>query len=230
MKDELLQSGAEAQIWKTTFLTHAAAYKKRVPKNYRINELDLKIRSQRIQTEVNLLHKAKLAGVRTPVVYGIDQKNAGFWMEFLGGTRFKDELNSKIKNSQKFGKNGQIQNKKTKNSKLNSRSNSVLLCSKAGEMIAKLHSSGLVHGDLTTSNFIVEKNELVLFDFGLGFFSGKTEDFSTDLLNLKKTFGATHPFLQNEWKALLASYEKNFVAGKNVVKQMAAIEKRARYY
>lgn len=206
MKDELLFFGAEAEIYKTIFLGLPAAYKKRVVKNYREKKLDGKIRFQRLQTEVNLLHKAKAAGVRTPVVYGVDRKNAGFWMEFLAGKRLKDELNKK-----KPGANGSA------------------LCSKAGEMIACLHRKGLVHGDLTTSNFMASQNELVLFDFGLGFFSEKTEDLATDLLNLKKTFWATHPNREKEWEKLLKSYQKNFVSGKKVVGQMAKIESRGRY-
>jgi N6-L-threonylcarbamoyladenine synthase/protein kinase Bud32 len=40
---------------------------------------------------------------------------------------------------------------------------------KAGRMIGKLHTSGIIHGDLTTSNMILRENDgtCVLIDFGL---------------------------------------------------------------
>ena len=42
-------------------------------------------------------------------------------------------------------------------------------CFKIGEVVAKLHNHNYIHGDLTTSNFMIEEGtgDLVLLDFGL---------------------------------------------------------------
>ena len=66
--------GAEAVLVSDTFLGHSVVRKERREKEYRISEIDNKIRFERTRREARLLHKAKLAGVLCPVVYevGID--------------------------------------------------------------------------------------------------------------------------------------------------------------
>jgi len=47
-------------------------------------------------------------------------------------------------------------------------------CVNVGEVIAKLHTNNIIHGDITTSNFIVTPdNRLIMIDFGLSFFFRK---------------------------------------------------------
>ncbi|MFH0714415.1 MAG: KEOPS complex kinase/ATPase Bud32 [Candidatus Diapherotrites archaeon] len=98
-----------------------------------------------------------------------------------------------------------------------------------GKNIALLHSNGIIHGDLTTSNVIVRGKKLALIDFSLGYYAKDVEDFATDLLGLQKTFQATHPGKEKEWKQLLRAYEKGFAKGKTVFGHMKEIEARARY-
>ena len=104
-------------------------------------------------------------------------------------------------------------------------------CKKLAEQIALLHDAGIIHGDLTTSNVIVNEKakDFCLVDFGLGFYSRKVEDKAVDLLNLKKTFTATHFRLLKYWKLLEEGYAEKAIDGKQVLKQIARIEKRARY-
>jgi len=99
------------------------------------------------------------------------------------------------------------------------------LCELAGKEIKKLHDAGIIHGDLTTSNILFD-SELVFIDFGLGFFSRKTEDKATDLIVFKKTFNATHSSLRNGWKLVMKGYKP----GKEMSEKMLTIEKRARYH
>ena len=77
-----------------------------------------------------------------------------------------------------------------------------------GEQIGKLHTAGLIHGDLTTSNAIVRNQKIVLIDFGLSYDSAKQEDQAVDLLGLKKTFLATHANFPNGWTSILKGYVK----------------------
>jgi TP53 regulating kinase-like protein len=62
-----------------------------------------------------------------------------------------------------------------------------------GRSVGKLHQSGVVHGDLTTSNLIWRGGEVVLIDFGLGSVSRSEEDMAVDLYVLERAFVSTHP-------------------------------------
>lgn len=66
-----------------------------------------------------------------------------------------------------------------------------------GKSVGELHASGVVHGDLTTSNLILRETngnlEVVLIDFGLGSVSNSEEDMAVDLYVLERAFASTHP-------------------------------------
>ncbi|MDP9498584.1 MAG: Kae1-associated serine/threonine protein kinase, partial [Thermoproteota archaeon] len=49
------------------------------------------------------------------------------------------------------------------------------LCEEIGKYTGLLHTNDIIHGDLTTSNFIVSK-KLVVLDFGLSYYSHRRED------------------------------------------------------
>src|SRR6185295_12252772 len=99
-------------------------------------------------------------------------------------------------------------------------------------LIARMHGHGLVHGDLTTSNVLVRPvkrgNELVMIDFGLSTYSTKLEDLAVDLVNLKKTFTATHADFEGGWEVIQRAYLAQG-GKKNVLTQMEDVEKRIRY-
>ncbi len=175
--------------------------KERIKKSYRVSELDEKIRKQRTKREAKLLQRASRANVNVPKVLEIEKFNLE--IEFIDGLRLKDVLNEK--NYSKF-------------------------CRKIGEMAAKLHKNGIIHGDLTTSNIIVKDDKLFLIDFGLGFFSIKTEDKATDLHLLSEAFESTHyEFSEKAFNVVLREYEKNYDESKHVLKRLEEIEKRGRY-
>lgn len=66
-----------------------------------------------------------------------------------------------------------------------------------GKSVGELHASGVVHGDLTTSNLILREDrgqlDVVLIDFGLGSVSNSEEDMAVDLYVLERAFASTHP-------------------------------------
>lgn len=66
-----------------------------------------------------------------------------------------------------------------------------------GSAVGTLHASGVVHGDLTTSNLILRetqgKMDVVLIDFGLGGVSSSDEDMAVDLYVLERAFASSHP-------------------------------------
>jgi Kae1-associated kinase Bud32 len=207
-------------LYKTDYLGAPALLKERVPKKYRNAALDEGIRRQRTKQEAVLLHRAKEAGVRTPALLKIDRKNASIWMEWVDGKQLKEELNAgkKTGNRLKWGLN-----EKNMAGRFEKR------LKKLGEMIAQLHAAGIIHGDLTTSNALVNEKEMALIDFGLGFFSGKTEDRAVDLLNFKKTFQATHASFPKGLEIVLDSYRNNNSGAAAVFRQMEKVEGRIRY-
>src|SRR6218665_884721 len=84
------------------------------------------------------------------------------------------------------------------------------LAEKIGNAIGLMHSKGVIHGDLTTSNMLLvgkpENLELVLIDFGLGSIEGSAEDKAVDLYVLEKAMLSTHPSTEQVLEAILNSY------------------------
>ncbi len=72
------------------------------------------------------------------------------------------------------------------------------LCEKIGENIAKLHNCNIIHGDLTSSNMILQNNDIYFIDFGLGMISDLVEDKGVDLLVFKKAISGIHHNIADE--------------------------------
>ena len=90
----------------------------------------------------------------------------------------------------------------------------------AGRMLASLHNAGIIHGDFTPYNIVVNKKGLHAIDFGLGFFSPRIEDKADDLITMLRGIEGKEDFLKGYCEC------KDFDA---VLKKKGQIEKRARY-
>jgi len=62
----------------------------------------------------------------------------------------------------------------------------------AGEIIGRVHSIGIVHGDPTTSNYILKNNNYYLIDYGLSEFSDRLEDRAVDIHLFRRAALAAH--------------------------------------
>jgi len=85
------------------------------------------------------------------------------------------------------------------------------LAFKIGEILAKLHSVDIVHGDLTTSNVLVSNDQeevFTLIDFGLCQVSKFPEDMGVDLYVLERAFLSTHPNTEWLFEKVLETYTK----------------------
>jgi len=99
-----------------------------------------------------------------------------------------------------------------------------------GENIGRLHSSFIIHGDLTTSNMILKEGKVYFIDFGLGFFSKRIEDMGVDLNLLREAVKSTHfHFLNLIWENIVIGYIKSFKEWEKVLKKVDEIERRGRY-
>ena len=78
----ILKKGAEADLYLEDFknvfgfdfYNEKVVIKKRVKKNYRINEIDDMIRGFRTVKEAKIINKTKLSGVYSPALYLVDLK------------------------------------------------------------------------------------------------------------------------------------------------------------
>jgi Kae1-associated kinase Bud32 len=203
---KMIKQGAEAKLFLSKHDDQDVIIKDRIKKNYRIEQIDKKIRKTRTSQESNLLSQARRAGVPTPIVLEIKKQDHKIIMELINGKRIKELLNSSNKET--------IQE----------------ICFEIGGSIGKLHSAGIIHGDLTTSNMIMRKGKTHFIDFGLGFFSKKIEDQGTDLMLLQEALKSTHfKILGLCWKNIIKGYKKQYPYAKKVIKKIEEIEKRARY-
>ena len=105
-------------------------------------------------------------------------------------------------------------------------------CVNVGEVIAKLHTNNIIHGDITTSNFIVTPdNRLIMIDFGLSFFSERLEDKAVDIRLFKEILTSVHvDCSKTSFDNFIVGYSK--IYGKKSLKILNLvneIEQRGRY-
>ena len=103
------------------------------------------------------------------------------------------------------------------------------LSEKVGELVGKLHSGGIVHGDLTTSNLLLAGERLYLLDFGLAYYDKGLEARGVDVHVLFQTFESTHRNHEALIEAFKKGYQRTFIDSEDVLKRVDEIKKRARY-
>ena len=102
------------------------------------------------------------------------------------------------------------------------------VCNLIGSQVAILHDNDIIHGDLTTSNMILNE-ELYFIDFGLGFEDPKAENKAVDLHVLKQALESKHyKHFESSFKEVLRGYakSKNF---EKTIKRFHKVESRGRY-
>jgi TP53 regulating kinase-like protein len=205
----LIKKGAEANLYLEEWHNRKVIMKRRLPKRYRIQELDKEIRSQRTVHEPHIIHKAKEAGVPTPTIFIVDVAEANIIMEFVDGKQVKQVLNDLPPEER------------------------LRLSRHIGGLIGHLHKHGIIHGDLTTSNMILTPYGKVVFvDFGLSERSTELETKGVDLHLMKRAFQSTHyKYARECFEAVMEGYAE--VVGekeaKNVLEKIREIERRGRY-
>lgn len=202
--EELIQRGAEAEIYRSTWKGRPVIIKRRIEKPYRLPEIDQALRKQRTKKEGLLLSAARRGGTATPLVYDVDLSAMAITMEYVAGQRVKDCIDDLDEQEQ------------------------YRWCQKIGRGVAGLHRQDIVHGDITTSNLIMSRGRVYFIDFGLGEKSSSTEDRGVDLHLLMEAFTAAHhhPELFS-W--VMEAYEKEVPWGPEVRRTVADIAERGRY-
>lgn len=201
---KLRKKGAEADIYQTNWQNSKAVLKIRKTKNYRNASLDSKIRKQRTIKESQMLSLVKTFGIPTPLVYFVNLEETFIVMQEIPGKPVHDLPESKI----------------------------IELSKEIGKLVGMLHKNGVMHGDLTTSNFILFQNTVFIIDFGLSQNTTKPEDHAVDLRLIKEILNSAHAkIMEPAWKNFLLGY-KSIVGNANcvkIIKLVSDIESRGRY-
>jgi len=205
-----LHRGAEADLSLATIGPWRVVIKRRVKKKYRNPSLDEQIRHDRTFSEASIIHEARTAGARVPSIVGMDIENNAIIMTHVDGTVARERLDEMgINEARKFFRS-------------------------LGEQIGLLHTGGIVHGDLTTSNVIVSPSGApFIVDFGMARRSVETEDRGVDLHLLQRSIVASHSKDPSSMmNAMIRGYELS--AGKKVAsstwRKAREIARRGRYF
>ncbi|KAK6531547.1 serine/threonine-protein kinase bud32 [Arthrobotrys megalospora] len=240
----LLKQGAEAHVYKSTFLlpTVPCLIKVRPTKSYRHATLDLRLTKHRCVSEARLLNRCRSMGVLCPAVYFVDEKRGEIVMEWIEGPSVRDFLHSYLDSGSNLddeGKNPDVQID--------------TLMENIGQTIGRLHDIDIIHGDLTTSNLMLRHREkqntaldshqgsqgfkndtslsdfdVVLIDFGLGQVSNSDEDKAVDLYVLERAFLSTHPRATRLFNIILESYKRSCIGSAVVLRRLQEVRLRGR--
>ncbi len=201
---KLLKKGAEGDIYLTKHDGKPAILKTRKKKSYRNPELDSKIRRQRTIREATVISEVKSFGVLAPLIYQVNQDDCTILMQYLKGEPVWSLKGAKL----------------------------VKACREIGKTTGLLHKNGIMHGDLTTSNFIMDGNRVYTIDFGLAQRTGKTEDLAVDLRLFKEILSSAHvDMMKKLWPSFLSGY-KSVISNdrfQKILNYVSVIEGRGRY-
>lgn len=184
--------GAEAVV----LIDDDKAMKTRMKKDYRIRELDERLRSERTKAEAKIMSEARKLGIPTPIIYDVGRFD--LVMETIHGTPLKDVIDEDKSR-------------------------------KAGVLIGKLHSGGIIHGDLTTSNMLVKGERIYLIDFGLSFWDEMLESRGVDVHVFFQTLVSSHKEHEKLKAAFAEGYRSSFKGADDVLDRVREIEYRGRY-
>jgi len=202
----LIYRGAEAEIIMDTYLGRKVIKKRRIPKGYRIPELDKRLRLQRTKEEAKLMVEARRGGVPVPIIYDVNLKEFTIIMEYVDGERVKELIPKLTERERKE------------------------ICTMIGRNVARLHNANIVHGDLTTSNMILKNDKVYFIDFGLGEFSSEIERRGVDLHLLMEAFSSAHPEYPDLFNYVMEGYRSIYEGNaREIEKKIEEIIRRGRY-
>ena len=201
---KLIKKGAEADIYITKWQNSKAILKIRKKKNYRNQILDTNLRKQRTIKESQTISEIKSYGIPVPLIYFVNLEKSAIIMQQIPGKPIHDLPNSRI----------------------------ISLSKQMGNLVGLMHKNGIMHGDLTTSNFIFFKNKVYVIDFGLSQKTIKPEDHAVDLRLIKEILNSAHATIMKQaWKNFLAGYKSVVGTQKylKIINLVSVIESRGRY-
>lgn len=214
-KMSLIKQGAEAKIYAKNFYGKTSIVKERFKKSYRHPSLDEKLTRRRIGQEVRAILRCRKAGIHTPCVYFVDHETNSIFMEKMHNYCTAREIIADLLTKGTCEAANQLDT----------------IARAIGATLAMMHDVDCIHGDLTTSNMLLNQQltgEITLIDFGLSTVSSLSEDKGVDLYVLERAFLSTHPNTEALFQVILDSYKKNAKKAEEVIKKLDEVRMRGR--
>ncbi len=173
--------------------------KERIVKSYRIAQLDTQLRKTRNKAESTMLQRVAKLGIPTPKV--IQTTEFEISMQHIPGEKVRDVLATQ----------------------------STQIAPQIGSIIATLHNAHIIHGDLTTSNFLYYQQKVYIIDFGLSYISPKIEDKAVDLHVLIQAIESYHTMQAKDILAkIFATYTQTAQDAKEILAQLQIVQRRGK--
>lgn len=240
--------------------------KERFPKSYRHPSLDKHITKSRLKAEAKCLARCRRNGVPCPGVLSIDLAKSCLFLEYLNGCTVReffllktiDENSTGITHAEDdASKNNESPQQKRPrvSSPSNGQEMSLTILTRTdsvamqvaygmGILVAKMHNANVIHGDLTTSNIILQNPplgntsseewspKLSLIDFGLAGTAGSKgvshEEKAVDLYVLERAFVSTHPGSDDLVLEFHRAYKRECTRSDAVLQRLSAVRLRGR--
>lgn len=181
ISDEVLHTGAEAVVTSGTWFGADAIKKQRTERKWRHPDLDAQLTKKRLQNEIKLMVKLRNKGLPLPKIFDVDLTQRSMIMERIDGEPLIDIL--------RIEKNHES------------------ILHSVGKSIRLLHREAVTHGDLSTNNIMISKNETaILIDLGLAKVEYEVEGFGIDLHVLHEIFRASHPNIDSAMNDVIEGY------------------------
>lgn len=216
--------GAEARLYRATYLGKPVIVKERFAKTYRHPVLDEQLRREHLKSEIRAMARCRQAGIAVPPLYFVDPVKNRLVLGFIEDAMTVREYVCRIQ-AQSLHAEERLRLL-------------MPLADEIGRLIAVLHAQDVIHGDLTTSNMLIrlspeagdnQECRLILIDFGLSYIERLAEDKGVDLYVLEKAFLSTHPDTESVFERILASYGSNYKnGGKKALDKLAEVRLRGR--
>ncbi|CRL06977.1 CLUMA_CG019974, isoform A [Clunio marinus] len=189
---QIIKQGAEAKLYIGKYNEKRCLVKERFVKTYRLTEIDKTLTKARIKAEQKTTKRCENAGILVPKVYNVDFNERKVYMEYFDKAMTVKEFIVQVQKEKKLEELD-------------------MLMKRIGEVIGKFHANNIIHGDLTTSNMLINPKEndydLIMIDFGLSSFSTSHEDKGVDLYVLERALLSTHSDLPDLFNSILKHYK-----------------------
>ena len=191
--------GAEAIVETIEWNGQTVVSKRRNKRGYRHPALEKRLVVERLRSESRIMERLLSQGVPVPAIFSVNTFDNSIFMELIEGQTLERALRGK--NFKKY-------------------------LIQTGQLLSQIHSLNVIHGDPTTSNFLVS-DKIHAIDFGLSSISDDDEDRASDLRVFLESLDSHHSEI-NGRDTFLEAYSKG-AASQSVLEALKVLELRGRY-
>ncbi|KAJ6632760.1 EKC/KEOPS complex subunit bud32 [Pseudolycoriella hygida] len=212
----ILKQGAEARLYISEFNSQKCLVKERFRKTYRLPEIDKQLSGERMKAESKAISRCQAAGILVPRIYNMNLNDRKIYMEYFDrAVTAKTYINDlSPENEEQLNRIGEM----------------------IGSIVGKMHANNIIHGDLTTSNILLNPKsddihdyDMIFIDFGLAHYGQSTEDKGVDLYVLERALLSAHSSVPTIFDIILQSYKlHNSNGAADVISKFEDVRARGR--